>query len=147
MISWTIAHQAPLLVEFSRQEYWSELLFPPPGDLPNPGTEPMSLTSPALQADSPSLCHLSRGLSQNFIPTVPQCLLEWTTHEVSLTAYFTELECVCVCVCVGKGHKHTQGKPTISNKKTNLRVKARRAASCTTLHLCGTPVLFSGLSS
>ena len=35
-------------MEFSRQEYWSELLFPPPGDLPDPGVEPESLTSPAL---------------------------------------------------------------------------------------------------
>ena len=37
---------------FSRQEYWSGLLCPPPGDLPNPGIEPRSLMSPALQADS-----------------------------------------------------------------------------------------------
>ena len=43
------AHQAPLFVEFSRQEYWSGLLFPSPGDLPDPGIEPRS---PALQADS-----------------------------------------------------------------------------------------------
>ena len=35
-------------MEFSRQEYWSELLRPPPGDLPDPGIEPMSLASPAL---------------------------------------------------------------------------------------------------
>ena len=42
---WTAAHQAPLSMEFSRQEYWSELPFPPPGDLPNPGTEPESLES------------------------------------------------------------------------------------------------------
>ena len=39
---WTIAHQAPLSVGFSRQEYWSELPFPSPGDLPSPGVEPMS---------------------------------------------------------------------------------------------------------
>ena len=39
-------------MEFSRQEYWSGLPFPTPGDLPNPGTEPVSLVSPALQADS-----------------------------------------------------------------------------------------------
>ena len=45
----TIEHQAPLSVEFSRQEYWSGLPFPPPGDLPNPGIE---LGSPELQADS-----------------------------------------------------------------------------------------------
>ena len=39
----TVAHQAPLSMEFSRQEYWSELSFPSPGDLPDPGIEPMSL--------------------------------------------------------------------------------------------------------
>ena len=41
---WTVAHQAPLSMEFSRQEYWSRLPCPPPGDLPNPGTEPQSPT-------------------------------------------------------------------------------------------------------
>ena len=45
----TAAHQAPLSMGFSRQEYWSGLPCPPPGDLPNPGTE---ARSPALQADS-----------------------------------------------------------------------------------------------
>ena len=45
---WTVAHQAPLSMGFSRQEYWNGLLFPPPGDLPDPGIEPASLTSPAL---------------------------------------------------------------------------------------------------
>ena len=44
---WTVAHQAPLPMEFSRQEDWSGLPFPPP-DLPDPGTKPASLTSPAL---------------------------------------------------------------------------------------------------
>ena len=48
-IWWTVSHQAPPSMGFSRQEYWSGLPFPPPGDLPNPGTEPRS---PALQADS-----------------------------------------------------------------------------------------------
>ena len=43
-----ISPPAPLSIEFSRQEYWSGLPFPPPGDLPNPGVEPMSLMSPAL---------------------------------------------------------------------------------------------------
>ena len=46
---WTAAHQAPQSMEFSRQEYWSGLPFPFPGDLPNPGIEPRS---PALQADT-----------------------------------------------------------------------------------------------
>ena len=45
---WTIAHQALLSMEVSRQEYWSELPCPPPGDLPDPGIKPESLTSPAL---------------------------------------------------------------------------------------------------
>ena len=40
---WTVAHQAPLSMKFSKQEYWSRLPFPTPGDLPNPGTEPASL--------------------------------------------------------------------------------------------------------
>ena len=44
----TVAHQAPLSRGFSRQEYWSGLPFPPPGDLPDPGVEPTSLVSPAL---------------------------------------------------------------------------------------------------
>ena len=40
---WTVAHQAPLSMGFSRQEYWSGLPCPPPGDLPDPGIEPESL--------------------------------------------------------------------------------------------------------
>ena len=46
---WTVAHQFPLSMAFSRQEYWHGLLYLPPGDLPNPGIKPRS---PALQADS-----------------------------------------------------------------------------------------------
>ena len=46
---WTIAHQAPLSMGFPRQDYWSGLPFPSPGDLPDRGIEP---GSPALQADS-----------------------------------------------------------------------------------------------
>ena len=46
---WTVARQAPLLVGLSRQEYWSELPFPSPGDVPDPGIEPRS---PSLQANS-----------------------------------------------------------------------------------------------
>ena len=46
LIDW--AHQAPLSMGFFRQEYWSGLPCPLPGDLPNPGTEPVGLTSPAL---------------------------------------------------------------------------------------------------
>ena len=46
---WTVAHKAPLSMEFSRQEYWNGLPFPTPEDPPNPGIEPRP---PTLQADS-----------------------------------------------------------------------------------------------
>ena len=71
---WTVAHQAPLTMGFSRQEYWNGLLLPPPGDLPDPGIEPASLTSPALAG--------------RFFTTS-------TTWEAWVKAYFFE---VCVCV-------------------------------------------------
>ena len=45
---WTVARRVPLYTEFSRQEYWSELPCPLPGDLQDPGIKPMSLMSPAL---------------------------------------------------------------------------------------------------
>ena len=45
---WTVACQVSLSVGFPRQEYWGGLPFPPPGDLPNPGTEPVSPMSPVL---------------------------------------------------------------------------------------------------
>ena len=48
---WIVACQAPLSVGFSRQEYWSVLPCPPPGDLLGPGIEPVSLMSPALSGE------------------------------------------------------------------------------------------------
>ena len=45
---WTVAHKAPLSMELSRQQYWSGLPCPPPGHLPDPGIEPVSLQSPTL---------------------------------------------------------------------------------------------------
>ena len=47
----TVAHQAPLSVGFSRQDYWSGLPCPPAGDLPDPGIEPLSLSAPALAGE------------------------------------------------------------------------------------------------
>ena len=52
MTLWTIAPQAPLSMESSKQEYWSGLPFTSPGDLPDPGIKPASPESPALQANS-----------------------------------------------------------------------------------------------
>ena len=52
---WTEAHLNPPTTEFSREEYWSGLLFPSPGDLPDPGIKPVS---PDWQADYLPLCHV-----------------------------------------------------------------------------------------
>ena len=54
---WTVAHQAPQSMGFSRQVYWSGLPCLPPGHLLDPGIEPASSVSPALQADSLPLSH------------------------------------------------------------------------------------------
>ena len=55
----TVAHQAPLSVEFSKQEYWSGLPFPPPGDLPDPGMGPVSptLAGGFFSSEPPSKLH------------------------------------------------------------------------------------------
>ena len=54
---WTVAHQAPLSIRFSRHEYSSGLPCPCPGDLLDPGTEPMSPAAPAVQVDILLLRH------------------------------------------------------------------------------------------
>ena len=59
---WTVAHQAPLSMGFPRQEYWSGLPCPPPGDLPDPGIKPKS---PALQAGSLPLSHRGSPLKSS----------------------------------------------------------------------------------
>ena len=66
-----IAHQAPLSMGFSRQEYWSELPFPPPGDLPDPGIEP---ASPTLQADSSLLTHRGSPLINVAVVQLLRCV-------------------------------------------------------------------------
>ena len=63
---WTVAYQAPLSMGFSRQECWSGLPFPSPGDLPDPGIEP---GSPTLQADA--------------LPSEPPWMKEWLIHDKS----------------------------------------------------------------
>ena len=55
--SWTVACQSPLFMGFLRQEYWNRLPCPPPRDLPDLETEPVSPVSPAFQADSLPLSH------------------------------------------------------------------------------------------
>ena len=55
---WTVAHQAPPSMKFSRQEYWSGLPFPTSGDPPDPGIKPTSFVSPAFAARFLPLSHL-----------------------------------------------------------------------------------------
>ena len=65
---WPVAHQAPLSMEFPRQEYWSGLPFPTPGDLPNPGVEPVSLASAASTGRVFTTAPTRKAVVQNCIP-------------------------------------------------------------------------------
>ena len=64
---WTVAHQAPLSMGFLRQEYWTELPFPSPGDLPDLGLEPIF---PPLQVDSLLLNHWGMNQPIHLVPAV-----------------------------------------------------------------------------
>ena len=114
---WTMAHQAPLSMGFSGQEYWGGLPCPPPGDIPNPGTEPVSLMSPALAVtffttsvmcvcvcvcvlvaqSCPTLCNpMDCSLPGSFVHGILQArILEWVAISFAH---------ICVCICI---HTHT----------------------------------------
>ena len=79
---WTVACQTPLFMEFSRQEYWSRLPFPFPGDLPKPGTEPRS---PTLQADS----------LPSEPPGKPMCVYIFAYTHMCVCIYTHTYMCVC----------------------------------------------------
>ena len=78
---WTVAYQAPPSMGFSRQEYWNGLPFPSPGDVPDPGIEPMS---PALQADSFLLSHQRSPAS-----SWSKFILSSVWWQSSFSAYFS----------------------------------------------------------
>ena len=82
---WTVAHRAPPSMVFSRQEYWSGLPFPSPGDRPNPGIEPRS---PTLQADALTSAPPGKPRKQteksplrNKDPEQPKTNTQVRTHE------------------------------------------------------------------
>ena len=78
----TEAHQAPQSMRFSRQEYWSGLPFPPPGDLPHPGIEPIPLTSPSLAGGFLT----TSATSVQSLSHVRLCATPWTAaFQVSLS--------------------------------------------------------------
>ena len=87
---WTVAHQAPLTMEFSRQEYWSGLLFPPAGDLPDPGIEP---ASPVLAGGFFILRHLgspSYSLSLIYWSKILKSFHEKATRQI----HFLEIDLI-----------------------------------------------------
>ena len=99
---WTVTPQAPLSMRFCKQEYWSELPFPPPGNLPDPGIKPASPGPPALAGVFLPLCHLRiyrkiarisefgsvaryRGIAQKSISMyVPDLYSQVTNHSKTL---------------------------------------------------------------
>ena len=90
---WTVACQATLSMGFSWQEYWSELPFSPPGDLPDPGIEPLSPDFSALQVASSPLSHQGSPqsvLSNNYF------LLVVDSHPSTLCCSFALL-CPILC--------------------------------------------------
>ena len=90
---WTVAHQTPPSMEFSRQEDWSGLPFPSPGHLPNPGMEPKS---PALQADSLPESEILSSDSEP--PEKPvRCLKtpKWKFHVCGWLYHFGVLSNLC----------------------------------------------------
>ena len=82
---WTVAYQASLSMGFSRQEYWSGLPFPSPGDLPDPGIKP---SSPALQADTlpseppgkPQFLVDAQSLKVNYMIIDTLVITFWNVH-------------------------------------------------------------------
>ena len=82
---WTVPHLVPLSMEFSRQEYWSTLPFPSPGDLPNPRTEPTSVMCP-LHWHAGSLPLVLPGKSSKYRHTQMKGRMEGVFREIGITA-------------------------------------------------------------
>ena len=76
---WTVAYQAPASMGFSRQEYWSGLPFPSPGDLPDPGIEPWS---PSLQGDALTSQPPGKPFKQQRDPSFSQCIWDRSWVQV-----------------------------------------------------------------
>ena len=96
----TEAHQAPLSVGFSRQEYWSGLPLTPPGDLPDPGMEPMSSASPALAGWFFTTKPRGESSKNWFINALQVCLGSWLCARLLAILAFT--------VQLGRGTQNTQ---------------------------------------
>ena len=91
----TAAHQVPLSVGFSRQEFWSRLPCPPPGNLPDPGMEPSSLTSPALTG---RFFTASNTWERGQMRKCPRICIYFTKHGTYEGEYYHHLSNSCGCL-------------------------------------------------
>ena len=96
---WTVACQAPLSMGFYRQEYWSGLPFPSPGDLPNPGIEPRSLPSPALAGGFFTTTPRKPIICISEITDIDNC---WRNHNCKLFLFLFPLEVISLGTYDGK---------------------------------------------
>ena len=99
---WTVAHQAPLTMRFSRQEYWNGLPYPPPWDLPDPGIEPVSLMPPPLAG--------------RFLTTSAT----WEAHMEIYTYQNFKISATC----------GWRNKTSEKGERTQQRLKTKRKFSC-----------------
>ena len=97
---WTIAHQTLLSMVFSRQEYWSGLPFPTPGDLPNPGIKPMSSVSPTLSGRFFTTVPPGKPVASSYLGYNDLLLCSLVVHHVS---DYSDWGSKIVSILVGKG--------------------------------------------
>ena len=98
-VPWTGACQAPLSMGFYRQEYWSGLPFPSPGDLPDPGIEPRSLPSPALAGGFFTTTPRKPIICISEITDIDNC---WRNHNCKLFLFLFPLEVISLGTYDGK---------------------------------------------
>ena len=134
--SWTIVCQASLSTGFSRQESWSGLPFPPPGDVSYPGIEPMFLVAPALQTASVLLSPqgTKQTKSHNFF-----CVYHFSGVNISTIASFqpllnVDLKRMLATVSLG------QNKPTPAHRCISLLMQMRGSGPQMYISLCNSNI-------
>ena len=137
VILWTVALQAPLSMGFSRQEYWSGLSFPSPGDLPDSGIEPRS---PALQADTlaselPGKMQTRWERRLDLPPTGRDCLSSlsrtecWGSERLSLGLLWSRCAGTGVGSKWGQGIVHHPSPPLFQKQAGPLKAKLLGSSS------------------
>ena len=128
---WTLAHLVPLSMGFSRQEYWSGLPFPSPGDLPDPGITP---GSSELQADSlpseppekPDLCLLAPPIHKTLGPlmtvTLRKVLGRILQKQITNTAHYQRVNCNRYIFFATMKEGKKEKEKTITSQATMLNI-------------------------